>query len=215
MARQGILEPSVASMLNLGEQRIVDSRVTDHMTGNSHFFLSYSPSSGQQKVQLAKGTFFTVAGKGTICLSPTIFLQDVLHIPKLIYNLVSVCKLTTDLLCSVNFSKNACVFQDLKTGRRIGSVRVSDSLYYLSVSSSLMNNVGSSMYLSIISVEKQIMLLHFRLGYPSFTYIKHLFSNKSLMFQYDICQLAEHTRTFLPTQNYHLSTLFALIHSDI
>ena len=75
------------------------------------------------------------------------------------------------------------------------------------------------MCLSTVSIEKQIMLLHFRLGHPSFTYMKHLFphlfSNKNLSFQCDICELAKHTRTFLPPQRYHPSTPFTLIHSDI
>ena len=103
MVRQGISEHSVASMLNSSEQWIVDSGATDHMTGNSHFFLFYSPSSGQQKVQMADGTFSTVARKWTICLSPVILLKDVLHVLKLTYNLISVCKLSTNLPCGINF----------------------------------------------------------------------------------------------------------------
>lgn len=218
MVRQGTLAPSVETMLNPGEQWIVDSGATDHMTGNSKFFLSYTPSSGQQKVQLADGTFSTVAGKGKIRLSQSIFLQDVLHVPKLTYNLISVSKLTNDLSCGANFSKHACVFQDLETGKKIGSARVSHGLYYLAVSS-LQNNVSLPMCLSSVSTEKQVMLMHFRLGHPSFSYMKHLFphlfSNKSLTFQCDICQLAKHTRTFLPPQIYRPSTPFTLIHSDI
>ena len=154
MARQGSSEPSVAHMLNSGKQWIVDSGATDHMTGNSQFFLSYSPSSGQQKVQMANVNFSTVAGKGTVRLSPALLLKDVLHVPKLTYNLISVCKLTTDLPCGVNFSKTACVFQDLRTGKRIGSARSSNGLYYLSVSSPT-NNVSFPMCLSTVSAEKQ------------------------------------------------------------
>ena len=60
----------------------------------------------------------------------------------------------------------------------------------------------------------------FRLGHPSFQYLKHLFpslfKNKNpSSFQCEFCELAKHHRTSFPLQPYRLSKPFSLIHSDV
>ncbi|GMP41060.1 hypothetical protein CsSME_00011283 [Camellia sinensis var. sinensis] len=44
---------------------IIDSDATDHMTGASSLFYSYSPCSGRDKVRVADGTLSSVSGKGS------------------------------------------------------------------------------------------------------------------------------------------------------
>ena len=39
-------------------------------------------------------------------------LKDVLYVPLLHYNLISIAKLCTDMRCVVTFSDDACVLQD-------------------------------------------------------------------------------------------------------
>ena len=63
------------------------------------------------------------------------------------------------------------------------------------------------------------MLWHFRLGHPSFRYLKEkifpsLFTNK-VIFQCEVCQLAKHQRTFFKSRPYKAFKPFALVHSDI
>ena len=50
-------------------------------------------------------------------------LKDVLYVPLLHYNLISIAKLCTDMRCVVTFSDDACVLQDRTRGLRL--VRVS------------------------------------------------------------------------------------------
>ncbi|KAH0660313.1 hypothetical protein KY290_029809 [Solanum tuberosum] len=57
---------------------IIDSGVSDHMTGSSHFF-STSPCAGNNKIKIVDGSFSAIAGKGTIKLSPSLALHDTLH----------------------------------------------------------------------------------------------------------------------------------------
>ncbi|KAG6506582.1 hypothetical protein ZIOFF_031906 [Zingiber officinale] len=52
---------------------------TDHMTNAVNSFISYSLSSGQEKVIIADGTKATVAGKGSIKLTDHFFLSSALH----------------------------------------------------------------------------------------------------------------------------------------
>ncbi|WMV18963.1 hypothetical protein MTR67_012348 [Solanum verrucosum] len=52
---------------------------------------------GNKKVKVVDGSFSAVAGKGTIKLTPFLTLVDVLHVPKLSHNLLSISKLTQNL----------------------------------------------------------------------------------------------------------------------
>ncbi|KAK3008643.1 hypothetical protein RJ639_013452 [Escallonia herrerae] len=109
---------------------ILDSGASDHMTGNSSLFYSYTPCRGNSRVKLADGTFSNVAGKGSVWLSKNIILHSVLHVPNLACNLISMSKMTHDLNCNAKFSASLCEIQELKSGKTIGSARVSDGLYY-------------------------------------------------------------------------------------
>ena len=110
---------------------IVDSGASDHMTGESTLFSSYSPCAGNQKIKIADGSFSTVAGIGSVVLSPLLTLKNVLHVPNLSCNLMSVSTLIEDKNCQINFFRSHCVFQDLNSGKMIGSAKKSGGLYYL------------------------------------------------------------------------------------
>ncbi|KZV49361.1 hypothetical protein F511_10901 [Dorcoceras hygrometricum] len=109
---------------------IVDSGATDHMTGSYGLFSSYAPCAGNKKIRIADGSLSPIAGIGSITISKTLTLHDVLHVPNLSCNLLSVSKLTTDLKCCVLFSPHLCQFQDSASGMMIGSAREDGGLYY-------------------------------------------------------------------------------------
>ncbi|XP_058185569.1 receptor-like protein kinase FERONIA [Rhododendron vialii] len=89
---------------------IIDSGATDHMTGRSSFFDSYSTYSGKDKVRVADGSLSgVISGKGSIRCSPTLPLSLVLRVPNFPTNLLS----------------------ELGTRKVIGSGRSCDGLYYL------------------------------------------------------------------------------------
>ena len=110
---------------------IIDSGASDHMTDNYNLFSSYIPCAGNYKVRIADGSFSPVAGKGSIQISDSITLESVLYVPKLSCNLLSISQLTKDSNCSVIFSPTNCFFQDLSSGKTIGSAKVCEGLYYL------------------------------------------------------------------------------------
>lgn len=79
---------------------IIDSGATDHMTGSPSLFSAYKPCAGNQKIKIADGSLSAIAGKGSIILSSTLTLHNVLHVPNLSCNLLSISKLTRpELLC--------------------------------------------------------------------------------------------------------------------
>jgi hypothetical protein len=62
---------------------IVDSGASDHMTGESTLFSSYSPCAGNQKIKVVDDSFSAIAGKWSVVLSPLLTLKSVLHVPNL------------------------------------------------------------------------------------------------------------------------------------
>ncbi|KAH9796154.1 retrovirus-related pol polyprotein from transposon RE1 [Citrus sinensis] len=132
LAQKGIFQiPTIFhASAKVPDPWIIDSGATDHMTGCIHFFSSYAPSPDHFKVRIADGSLSVVAGMGTIKITPSIILKSVLHVPKLSCNLLSVSKITKDLNCVAHFSHSSCEFQDLISGRRIGSAREHGGLYY-------------------------------------------------------------------------------------
>jgi len=110
---------------------IIDSGATDHMTPHSSYFSSYNTLSYNQHITVANGYNTPITGRGNIHLQPSFSLKNVLHVPNLSNNLLSIHKITQDLNCAVTFFLSHCVFQDLATGKTIGLAKEQDELYYL------------------------------------------------------------------------------------
>ncbi|KAG6467091.1 hypothetical protein ZIOFF_075100 [Zingiber officinale] len=102
---------------------IIDSGATDHMMGSSRLFHSYIRIAGNQKIKIADGSLSAIAGKGSIVISQTLTFQNILHVPNLSCNLISISKLTHDLKCIVKFSSNSCVLQNFDSGRTMAVLK--------------------------------------------------------------------------------------------
>ncbi|KAK3037954.1 hypothetical protein RJ639_030659 [Escallonia herrerae] len=70
-----------------------------------------------KKIKIADGSLSAIVGTGSIVLSPSITLHNVLHIPKLSCNLLSISKLTNDLKCQANFYSTQCEFQEMRENK--------------------------------------------------------------------------------------------------
>jgi transposase InsO family protein len=205
---------------------ILDSGATDHMTNSSHQFTSYTPCPSNRKITTADGSVTTVAGRGDVRLSESLFLKNVLHVPKLCTNLISIHKLTNDSNCYVSFYPSYCVFQERSTKRMIGRAEARGGLYYLDNPSrqDRAHNLSLSSIASLSDVSEsrkdKILLYHRRLGHPSFQVLKLMFPSlfKGVMIEHfhcDVCELAKHKRASFPISNTRALTPFSLIHSDI
>ena len=160
---------------------------------SSHQFKNYNPCPSSRKIAIADGSLISVAGIGDVQISPTLILRNVLHVPKVSTNLVSIQKLTQDLGCIVSFFLTYCVFQDQDLGKRIGLAKEQNRLYYLEIPSE-----SSVFFLSKHHLlnEKKNWLHHHRLGHLSFQTLKLLFPslfNKLNVesFYCDVCELAK------------------------
>ena len=75
---------------------IINLEASDHMTSFSYLFHTYTPYSDHEKVCIADGSYSPIVGNGLINLFKTISLKNVLYVPKLTGNLLSVSKLSRD-----------------------------------------------------------------------------------------------------------------------
>ena len=99
-----------ASKIQFSSPWIIDSRASDHRTNSSKVFSSYIPRPENQKIKIADGTLVTMAGQGDVLLTSSLTLRNVLHVPKLSVNLLSIPQITKDLNCLVNFTQSKCSF---------------------------------------------------------------------------------------------------------
>ena len=197
---------------------IVDTGATDHMTSESRNFTSYSPLAGNNRIRTANNSSAPIAGTGTVPLTRDLKLDSVLHVPHLAYNLLSISKLTKHANCSAHFFATHCIFQDLSSGKMIGTAKEHDGLYYLDDSSASALSSQIKTYVSP-TLDNNLMLWHRRMGHPSFQYLQKLFPqfsfNKDVNFHCETCELAKHHRTTFPPTTYHSTRPFSIIHSDV
>ena len=146
------------------------------MTNAHHLFSTYSPCAGNLKVKIANGTLSPVAGKGSIRISESITLNPVLHVPNLSCNLLSISQLTKKSNCSAKFLSSHCVFQDLSSGKTIGSAKEREGLYYFDETDVLGQSSPTVCNSTSYSKDSELLLWHKRMGHPSFQYLKTFIS---------------------------------------
>lgn len=108
---------------------------------------------------LQMGPFVTIAGNGHISFFHGLTLQNVLHVPKMSYNLMSVSKITRDLQCNVTFSPDNVLFQNLSSGRTIGTAQHNRGLYLLDSDSSSSTNSKTSLVSAYFSTSQNDCML--------------------------------------------------------
>ena len=197
---------------------IIDSGATNHITKESNVFLSYIPCSSNQKVQVANGSLTPISGKGNVLVTPNITLSSVLHVPNTSYNLLSISKLRKFQNCFVTFLPTHCVFQDLITGKVIGSAKEREGLYYLVTEEQ--GKIQDHQIKGNIEKERELWLIHERLGHPSFVFLKTLYPKLCInldpsKFQCKVCEFSKNHRISYPLGNKRSEIPFSLIHTDV
>lgn len=116
---------------------IVDSGATCHMCNNRKMFIEFESSQPIQEVTLGDGYSVEATGSGSVMLNMILAddkiqkckLSNVLYVPRLSYNLLSV-SMATQSGKTVKFSANECSLMDAN-GKPIAIAKKVDSLYYV------------------------------------------------------------------------------------
>ena len=215
---------------------ILDSGATNHMVHSIHYFTSIT-SVVQISVRLPNGDMAKITHIGTVKLTSTLILDNVLCIPSFSFNLVYISKLTQSPSCCCIFLSHYCFIQDLLPWKMIVLGKKQGGLYTLQFASTslprsvsdVLSKLSSHSFVNSVascnpnSILNNTSLWHSKLGHPSIQRMSLLQSivpgivscNNNKTFDCTICPFAKQKR--LPFDcSIHISTSrFDLIHVDI
>ncbi|KAK2405521.1 putative mitochondrial protein [Trifolium repens] len=191
---------------------IIDTGASNHMTGS---VMSMHDLHNIQScpVGLPDGQHTTATKEGTVILDGGLKLTNVLYVPKLNCNLISVPQLIDESDCIFQFTNKLCVIQDRTSRMLIGAGERMNGLYFFRGIHGVKANK--------VNAIDQTDLWHRRLGHPSWK-ITQLIpsiskSKSSELFNKacDVCLRAKQTREKFPLSNHKASSVFELIHCDL
>ena len=109
---------------------VIDTRAIDQIVCIVNLLSSITAVT-QSIVELPNGETTSVKHIGTITLSSSLTLHNVLCVPSFTFNLLSVSTITKSQPCCLVFLSTFCFVQDLTSWRTIGVGQVTDGLYLL------------------------------------------------------------------------------------
>ena len=191
----------------------IDSGASKHVTGISSLFKTYTPHAHSETIQTVDGTSQPIHGVGSVECTPSLCISSVLHVPSFPVNLLSVSSLVDQFKCIVIFDENLCIFQEKRTGRVIGTGVRRNGLWFINQAESALAAAGGEQ-------EKEIFLLHYRLGHVPFESLNKLHPDvfkdvDRSKLVCDACELGKHTRSTYPSIGLRSCEPFMLIHSDV
>lgn len=146
----------------------VDSGATDHMASSAASVSQPMPYAGNSKVAFGDGNVLPISHIGQSMIHNNIKLRDVLVVPTITKNLLSISKLTTDNSMDVLFSQPHFYIQDRATKQVLAKGRCEQGLYVLS------NKPEAFTAMACSKLKASYELWHSRLGHVSFDTISLL-----------------------------------------
>ena len=191
---------------------IIDTGASHHFTGNAAC-LTNARTISDWPVGLPNGQRVIANLMGDVFLSPTLTLRNVLCVPQLHCNLISVSHLIDDSKCIAHFTNSLCAIQDLPSGNLIGAGERRDGLYYF-------RSIPSIHTVTVPGLS-EFELWHRRLGHPSDSVVKLVpavsssSAPKCLNKACVTCPLAKQKRASFPVSEHKASRVFELIYCDL
>ena len=170
---------------------ILDSGASHHVTGDLTNLSHQQPYEGPDDILLGDGSGLEITHTGSSKLpatSKSFCLSNVLCIPSIKQNLISVSKFCKTNNTSIEFFPSSFVIKDLKTGARLTQGRSKDDVYEWPWPNKG-NTLGTSPKQACVSVKTSLANWHHRLGHPS-----------SRIFQFLI---RKHNLQIYPTESFH------------
>jgi len=141
-------------------------------------------------------------------LNSSITLLNVLFVPGLTCNIISIAQLIDDLICTVTFTPKLCVIQDLSLRSTIGvgKQRIGVYLFQEEVEANQVKTCDLWHQRLGHRLKEVMTLISSRIG---------LFENKGTDEPCDVCFKPKQTRLYFPLSNSKAINCFHLIHYDI
>ncbi|XP_078164569.1 uncharacterized protein LOC144559423 [Carex rostrata] len=150
----------------------LDSGASHHATNDLNNISSYAPFDGFDTLHIGNGTGINILHIGSSSFSFsnfTLLLKDILHVPNLTKNILSLSKLLLDNPLLIEFSSNVCLIKDRITKTLLLRTTPSNGIY------TLLLPPLSTMPLpqAYLGEHAPADLWHARLGHPSSTTTLH------------------------------------------
>nr|XP_009785398.1 PREDICTED: uncharacterized protein LOC104233667 [Nicotiana sylvestris]XP_016514486.1 PREDICTED: uncharacterized protein LOC107831248 [Nicotiana tabacum] len=165
-------------------QWYVDTGASSHMTPTTSNLSSIQPYNGNDSVMVGNGNQLPISytGNGNFSThSFTFSLKNILVVPTLSCNLLSVRKFTSDNNCSIDFDAFGFSIKDYKTKRILLRCNSLGPLYSFSPSTP-----GIAAHQAFVVSYASPTLWHRRLGHPSLAVLSNLVRSNNLQ-----CSLAK------------------------
>lgn len=196
-----------------------DTGATQHMTSNNGKSIHCQPYHGLDKIMVGNGHKLKITHIGDTVLHTdknSVKLKNVLVVPEIKKNLLSVSQLTTDFPYMFEFTANNFVIKNRETGKVI-TIGIRNGGFY-----SLEPNQNMTFYSSRFQATSDTTW-HQRLGHPHMKIISYLKHNKLIsinehdreIFLCESCQLGKSCRLPFLNIDEHCSEPFGKIHCDL
>ncbi|WCJ43065.1 hypothetical protein M5689_023829 [Euphorbia peplus] len=202
---------------------IIDSGATSHMCCHKEWITRCKSVFRKQTITMPDGTCQEVSHTGTVKLTSSIFLLDVLYVPAFQYNLLSVGQLLQQTQIQIIFHDTHCCLQDLETLNTLAVAWKRDGLYILdkeSFSNATITKVTNSGAPSLnisCSAAVSTNLWHRRLGHASYEVLSHIgvIGSISTSHTCTICHAAKQHRLPFPLSSIKSTHRCELLHMDV
>jgi histone deacetylase 1/2 len=213
--KQGTHSAFLASPYNTQDYEwYFDSGASNHVTHQADKFQELTENNGKNSLIVGNGAKLEIVASGSSKLK-NLNLHDVLYVPQITKNLLSVSKLTSDNNIIAEFDNNCCFVKDKLTGKVLLRGILKDGLYQLSNGSS-QTNKDSCVYLSV----KENW--HRKLGHPSNNVLDKVLkicnvkTSPSDKFKFcEACQLGKSHLLPFKSSSSHAQEVLELIHTDV
>ncbi|PKU73457.1 Retrovirus-related Pol polyprotein from transposon TNT 1-94 [Dendrobium catenatum] len=145
---------------------VLDSGATSHLTADPQTLQQPTMYTGSDTVSIANGSSLPIQhqGQGLLPLPNTprkLYLKNILHVPALSHNLLSIHKLTADNNCSISFDAHGFTIQDRVDQQILLRGRTRNGLY--SISTPIAKIPPTALH---VNNELKDSPWHARLGHP-------------------------------------------------
>lgn len=191
-----------------------DSGASNHVTHQNEKLQDLSESNGKNSLLVGNGKRLSILASGSTQLN-NLNLPNVLYVPEITKNLLSVSKLTADNNALVEFDANYCYVKDKLTGKALLKGKLRDGLYQLSSVNSQVNKDPCT----YMSVKEN---WHRKLGHPNNKVLEKVLKNCNVKAssndQFSFCEACQfgklHLLPFKPYSS-HAKEPLDLNHSDV
>lgn len=191
---------------------ILDTGATYHISIDKHIFLHLKPIIPIH-VNLPNGSHLIASMFGSVAISATLTLHNVLCIPSFHVNLISIAILVNGNYCFAHFNANFCAIMQNHSKEMIGTTNLEIGLYILSSTpqSSIHNSISND----------NCNLWHLRLGHLSDLGLKNMskvypfIPCKNTHNPCDSCHFGKQRKLPFPISNTTTSAIFDMLHADV